>query len=530
MYILFLIFYVQIQISFNKKILNKEGDILYGAYKEIPNTDKLKFLMGANTNTAEDNWDTQKITKLAYKAGLKTQRKEFSEEILLKKGYDSEIQNLNYASNLGQIDLIGFITTPSKNHSSHQTDNKRYPPNNLYTDIFIIEDNIKKINPQNFWANHVFQTVNKYQHYIKIWEIWNEPDFTRNLNYLKNWENRPPLKNELINWHGTIYQFIRLLRISYEVIKFIDKDAFVSIGGISHPEFFKWILNKTDEPEEGQITKEYPYLGGAYFDCVSFHEYPHENITDIQTKEILYKIGSDSLVNKFITSKKNFEYYLNTFEFNGIKYPKKLFVSSATGVASVSIDDLVGDEITRQNFLLKLPFYCMENDIRQVHFESVVDKNLHNIFSKMGDYDNVPSQTLDNANMKNSTKARLTLGKINIEKMRFEKKKTEELRKKIPNYVYGIVLSAYFVRENEEEFYNYVYALWLKCEDGEISSTKSVSFELDYNTTMINYLGNENSIGKKIQVSLTGTPIFFAKGNLIKNNFINLFLFLLILL
>ena len=477
MYILFLIFIIQIQTSFNKKILDEERDILYGAYKEIPNTEKLRFLMGANTNTAEDNWDTQKITKLAYKAGLKSQRKEFSEEILLKNGYDSEIQNLNYASNLGQMDLIGYLTTPSKNHSSHQTDNKRYPPNNLYTDIFIIEDNIKKINPQNYWANHVFQTVNKYQNYIKIWEIWNEPDFTRNLNYIKNWENRPPLKTE-----------------------------------------------------EGKITKEYPHLGGAYFDCVSFHEYPHENITDIQTKEILYKIGSDSLVNKFITLKKNLEYYLNKNEFNGITYPKKLFVSSATGVASISIDDLVGDEITRQNFLLKLPFYCMENDIRQVHFESVVDKNLHNIFSKMGDYDNVPSQILENAIMKNSTKARLSLGKINIEKMRFEKKKTEELRKKIPDDVYGIVLSAYFVRENEEEFYNYVYALWLKCVDGEKNSTKEVLFELDFNTTMINYLGNENSIGKKIQATVSGTPIFLAKGNLIKYNVINLFLFLLILL
>ena len=111
-----------------------------------------------------------------------------------------------------------------------------------------------------------------------------------------------------------------------------------------------------------------------------------------------------------------------------------------------------------------------------------------------------------------------------------KKKKTEELRKKIPNYVYGIVLSAYFVRENEEEFYNYVYALWLKCEDGEKDSIESVSFELDFNTTMINYLGNKNSIGKKIQATVSGTPIFLAKGNLIKNNFFILYLFLLILL
>ena len=106
MYILFLIFYVQIQISFNKKILNKEGDILYGAYKEIPNTDKLKFLMGANTNTAEDNWDTQKITKLAYSNIVETHEKDFSNfdmEILNEKG------NLPYLILSTDKDCLGKI-------------------------------------------------------------------------------------------------------------------------------------------------------------------------------------------------------------------------------------------------------------------------------------------------------------------------------------------------------------------------------------------------------------------------------------
>ena len=526
----FLILILIFQISIEKKFIDSEGHS-YGAYVSVPSSDSLKFLMGANTNNVDDNWDSQKISKLAVKAGLSTQRKEFSEETLTKKGYDSEIQNLNYAITLGQTDLIGFLTNPTKNHSTSETDNKRYPPGNLYTDIFIIEDNIKKVNPQNYWAYHVFQTVNKYQQYIKIWEIWNEPDFTNNLNYIKEWNNRPPLDKELINWHGSIYHFIRLLRISYEVIKFIDKDAFVAIGGITQPYFFKWILNNTDNYlEEGKVSKEYPYYGGAYFDCVSFHEYPHQNITDIQSDEFIYDKGSDILIKKFITAKKNLEYYLNLYKFDDVTYPKKLFVSSTTGVASYSIDELIGGEEVRQNFLLKLPFYSMENNIRQIHFESVVDKNLHNIFSKMGDYENVASETLETAKMKNSTKTRLTLNKLNIEKLRFDKEKTEEFRKKLPNDVYGIVLSAYFVKENEDHFYNYVYAVWLKCTNGEIVSTKKISFESEYKVTMINYLGNEVKLDNtKIEVDISGTPIFFGKESLLKLNIINIILLLLLI-
>ena len=121
----FLILILIFQISTEKKFIDSEGHS-YGAYLSVPSSDSLKFLMGANTNNVDDNWDSQKISKLAVKAGLSTQRKEFSEETLTKKGYDSEIQNLNYAITLGQTDLIGFLTNPTKNHSSSTTDNKKF--------------------------------------------------------------------------------------------------------------------------------------------------------------------------------------------------------------------------------------------------------------------------------------------------------------------------------------------------------------------------------------------------------------------
>lgn len=80
----FLILILIFQISFEKKFIDSEGHS-YGAYLSVPSSDSLKFLMGANTNNVDDNWDSQKISKLAVKAGLSTQRKEFSEETPQKK-------------------------------------------------------------------------------------------------------------------------------------------------------------------------------------------------------------------------------------------------------------------------------------------------------------------------------------------------------------------------------------------------------------------------------------------------------------
>ena len=77
----FLILILIFQISFEKKFIDSEGHS-YGAYLSVPSSDSLKFLMGANTNNVDDNWDSQKISKLAGKNFL---RKHSQKKVMIVK-------------------------------------------------------------------------------------------------------------------------------------------------------------------------------------------------------------------------------------------------------------------------------------------------------------------------------------------------------------------------------------------------------------------------------------------------------------
>ena len=66
-----------------------------------------------------------------------------------------------------------------------------------------------KVNPNNYWAYFVNETVTIYKQYIKIWETWNEPDYVRNVDP-SNWEASPPNLDDILHWHENIFEYIRL--------------------------------------------------------------------------------------------------------------------------------------------------------------------------------------------------------------------------------------------------------------------------------------------------------------------------------
>ena len=47
----------------------------------------------------------------------------------------------------------------------------------------------------------------------------------------------PPEKSILTHWYGTIFEYIRLIRITYVVAKKVDPNCFVTAGGLGYPEF-----------------------------------------------------------------------------------------------------------------------------------------------------------------------------------------------------------------------------------------------------------------------------------------------------
>lgn len=94
----------------------------------------------------------------------------------------------------------------------------------------------KALNPANPWAHFVYYAVQRYMPGgvlsqqgtipqgagVRIWEIWNEPD------------HKP-------FWGGSIQDYARLLKISYIVIKQVDPEAQVMVGGLLFPSDDNWL-------------------------------------------------------------------------------------------------------------------------------------------------------------------------------------------------------------------------------------------------------------------------------------------------
>ena len=268
----------------------------YGAYKEVPDSEDLQYRLGNGLGYIGNGWDDARMSNLSQKAGYDTQRKKLPEQHFYTWGFGTELGDAQTNTKLGILDVVGYLATPLKNHSSNASDNAElcYPAN-LYKPIFL---NDGSVNPENYWADYVYKTVTTYKEHIKIWETWNEPDYTRNQDQVGKWMTEPPNKDILPHWYGTIFEYIRLVRITYEVAKKADPTCFVTAGGLGYPEFLDAILRYTDNPVDGSVTDDYPYKGGAYFDCDAYHQYPKYGVTDLETNIGYHEKGSDMLALK----------------------------------------------------------------------------------------------------------------------------------------------------------------------------------------------------------------------------------------
>ena len=299
----------------------------------------------------------------------------FSKVLLEKENFnESCLNNLIKNKELGILDIVGYLITKPYNSKE-----KNYLPNNLYEPIWEKnEKNEKIINEKNEWANYVYKIVSTYNKYIKIWEVWESPDYVDNKEVVKNWMISPPNPSDLIHTHFTIYEYIRLIRITYEVVKNINPESWVSVGGLIYPEFLDAIMRYTDNPDNGTISNEYPAFGGAYFDCVSYNSFPTQKVIDFETNETYNNNGSDALVLKVLIQKKNYEFISKKFEF-GLKYPKKIFINNKNGIKSEEEEeDWLKISILRRNWIIKLALLSLEYDLKQVH--------MNKLSEKMGDY------------------------------------------------------------------------------------------------------------------------------------------------
>lgn len=480
-----------------------------GAYLKTPDSTKLQFRLGNNIGFYGKGWNESKLSYLSKLAGYDGQKKRLIEFHLDNWGYEAEIEDCKKNKEYGISDVVGYLGYPIKSHSSNITGIPEFCyPENLYQPIWLEDGNI---NSNNYFAYYVYNTVNIYKDYIKIWEVWEEPDCTKNFENIENWTTKQPNNTDLIHWHGTIFQYIRLLRITYEVTKKIEPNCWVSIGRIKYHQFLDAIMRYTDNPEEGKVTDEYPAYGGAYFDCISNYLYPEDNIVDIITGKEYNKNGSDILAKKIAILKNNHYNIAKKHGFDGKKYPEKIFLNLETGLNSKESKDAIGGDLVRRNWIIKLAFYSLEFNIKQIHIPYLADNN-----GGFGDYDNLGKfVSLEEGSkcLKNSSKGRKILKKINIGKFIFDKEKTNTFRKSLPDFMTGIVLKRNFPKEkNEDYYYDFLYSVWLYSENEEISDEKEIKIDTPFDPLSIDFEGNEKKIKKNSKIKITNTPIFLL-GN-----------------
>jgi PKD repeat protein len=344
-------------------------------------------------------------------AGINTMRPWLPEWFLDYWGYDIRVPHYNYWQSLGIENLVGFLGDATEAHQANPSGCAivRSPHfANLYEPIWDNGENGSPVNEENYYAYYVYQAVNTYKDQIRFWEVLNEPDIDLSITGFLgpgepgNWYENIPEPCDIV-FGAPIYHYVRMLRITYEVIKTVDPDAYIAVGGLGYPSFLDLILRLTDNPNGGTVTAEYPHTGGAYFDAMSFHDYPHFVLYE-WNNNILgfdYFRYSDAAVDKFIEKKVAFEQVLDNYGYDGNTKPEKVWICTETNVPYNNFNpNYFGSPEGQRNYTIKLLVAAQKHKLRQLHLyqlgqittEAAADEE----FDLMGLYKNLDNVGLYN--------------------------------------------------------------------------------------------------------------------------------------
>jgi PKD repeat protein len=319
--------------------------------------------------------------------GAKAVRPAFFEEFAEVFGYDSRDNAFKYYDTLGLKDNTLIVGFPSPEHQ----DTAFYCPSvrstvfkNLYEPIWDNGANGTPVNDNNYYALYIWRIANKFKKQVKFWEIWNEPglDFTGGKGWLNKgapgnwWDNNPdPCDYKL---RAPIQTYVRMLRISYEIIKTVDPNAYVVTSGLGFPAFLDAILRNTDNPNNGERTPQYPLGGGAYFDGIGYHAYPHFDdalrVYNVQRQAFDYFRHSDAAGADMGRTKQLFDKVLRDYGYNGQRFPKKEYLITEANVPRKEFGDFAGSEALQRNWAAKAIVSCLKNDIRQLHVFKIAEE------------------------------------------------------------------------------------------------------------------------------------------------------------
>jgi hypothetical protein len=355
--------------------------------------------------------------------GCSTNRTGFFFEKLQTQGYNFKRDELDYYKNLGMGDfsalLLGGSNGADQAPPQAFRDTSHYCPTiqselfaNLYTPIWDGGANGTPYNDNNYFAVYLYKTVSTYKEDVQFWEIWNEPgfDFSGNHGWREpgdpegNWWDADPNPCDY-KLHAPVTHYVRMLRIAWDIVKTVDPTGFVCMGAPGFPSFVDAVTRNTDNPNGGGVSSAYPLKGGAYFDCVCYHSFPHFDegmrVSDVPLK---YERNSDRAAYSTIKLKRKFENILKSKGYDGVIYPKKHFI-----ITEINLPRKIfyytfgnyGSNIAQRNFMMKAFINCKIEGIHQMNPYTISELRPEDVagweFDLMGLYENLDNKTYNTA-------------------------------------------------------------------------------------------------------------------------------------
>jgi len=481
------------------------------------------FDYGTNMGYFPPNYGDKALAALAKEYGATSIRPGLYHHFLESWGYDIRKEHFQFYDSIGLRNVVAIIGFPSE----AARDVAYYCPNeqsalfdNLYKPIWDNGENGTPVNDANPYALYVWKIATTYKGLIKTYEVWNEPDLDTGHGWLQPgqpgnwWENAPqPCDTKL---KSPPFFYIRTLRISYEVIKSVDRDALVAVGGLGWPSYLDVICRFTDEPFEGkEDPHKYPFKGGAYFDCMSFHCYPHlDNSlrTWDETAGVFRNFRhSDAAVDGVWAQKTKFKTVLDKYGYNNTIYPEKRWICTEFNLPRRTFGDYIGSEPAQVNFLIKTLVTAQMHDMAQMHVYSIADEKperlADNEFAYMGLFKHL-DQVPEGKAQPNAIAWALKTTTELLKNARYDPSRTKDLN--LPANVRGAAF-----RNNTGQ---HTYILWaVTNQDGDENAEAEYAFPPEFTLKYLDakpwhhsqsgahYLMNAK------QLILTGSPIFLTE-------------------
>ena len=149
-------------------------------------------------------------------------------------------------------------------------------------------------------------------------------------------------------------------------------------SGLGYNSFLDAILRNTDNPNLGKVTPQYPKGGGAYFDGIGYHAYPHFDDALRKWNESRqnwdYSRHSDAAAIDPERLKLQFDDVLKKYGYNGLKYPKKTYIITESNLPRKEFGDFIGSSESQKNWIPKVMVNCIKNDIWQFHIFKLAEE------------------------------------------------------------------------------------------------------------------------------------------------------------